>query len=32
VQIFSALKGLGLEDARRVVLSWAAQGGAQGEK
>jgi len=30
VQIFSALKGLGLEEARRVVLTWAAQGGEQG--
>lgn len=27
VQVFSALKGLGLEDARRMVLAWAAQGG-----
>ena len=27
VQIFSALKGLGLEDARRVVLAWGASGG-----
>lgn len=26
VQLFSALKGLGLEDARRVVLRWAAEG------
>jgi GTP-binding protein len=26
VQLFSALKGMGLEDARRVVLTWAAQG------
>jgi GTP-binding protein len=25
VSLFSALKGLGLEDARRVVLTWAAQ-------
>lgn len=31
-QIFSAHKGLGLEEARRVVLTWAAQGSAQGEK
>jgi GTP-binding protein len=31
-QIFSAHKGLGLEDARRVVLTWSAQGGEQGEK
>jgi len=29
-QIFSAHKGLGLEDARRVVLTWSAQGGEQG--
>jgi GTP-binding protein len=27
VQLFSALKGQGLEEARRVVLTWAAQGG-----
>ena len=26
VQIFSALKGTGLEEARRVMLTWAAQG------
>lgn len=26
VQVFSAHKGLGLEEARRVVLTWAAQG------
>jgi GTP-binding protein len=30
VQLFSALKGLGLEDARRVVLTWASAGNAQG--
>ena len=29
-QIFSALKGMGLEEARRVVLTWAAQGAEQG--
>jgi GTP-binding protein len=33
VQLFSALKGMGLEDARRVVLTWAGAGKAQqGEK
>ncbi len=26
VSLFSALKGIGLEDARRVVLTWASQG------
>ena len=26
VQLFSALKGMGLEEARRVVLGWAGQG------
>jgi len=32
VQIFSALKGTGLEEARRVVLTWAAQGAGPQEK
>lgn len=32
VQLFSALKGMGLEEARRVVLTWAGAGNAQGEK
>lgn len=31
-QIFSAHKGLGLEEARRVVLAWAGQAGERAER